>query len=268
MSTAYTTPREAIKIMGRVFFALILREAETRYGRLKIGYLWAFLEPMLFIAVLAIIFSHGRSLQSGAMPQIQFYATGLLPFFLFRDILTRTMTAVQANFQLLTFPQVQVFDLLIARTMLDIATFFVVFTVLMGSIALLNIEPVHIDSPLRLLQAIAIISLLGLGFGAGMAALVPLFPTVQFLVNSVLVRPLFFMSGIFFTADILPDNIRYYALYNPLLQLIELFRSGFFTEFESENIDNTYLIGFTLCTLFLGLLLQRALKRYSLRVPI
>ena len=39
MSTTYTTPKEAIRIMGRVFFALILREAETRYGRLKIGYI-------------------------------------------------------------------------------------------------------------------------------------------------------------------------------------------------------------------------------------
>ena len=268
MSTTYTTPREAISIMGRVFFALILREAETRYGRLKIGYLWAFLEPILFIVALAIIFSYARHLQSGNMPQVQFYATGIMFFFLFRDILTRCMTAIQNNYQLLTFPQVQVFDLIIARTLLEIGTFFIVFTVLVGTIALLGIEPVHIEDPLRLLEAITLISLIGMGFGAGVAALMPLFPTLQFLVSSVLIRPLFFMSGIFFTADVLPDSIRHYALYNPLLQLGEMFRSAFFTGFESDYVDMPYLIGFTLCTLFLGLLLQRALKRHALRIPI
>ena len=268
MSTVYTTPREAIRNMGRVFFALILREAATRYGKIKIGYVWAFLEPMLFIAALAIIFSYGRALQSGDMPQILFYTTGILPFFLFRDIVTRTMTAIQGNYQLLTFPQVQVFDLIIARALLEIATFFIVFTVLVGTIALLNIEPVHIDDPLRMLEAITLISLLGLGFGAAMASLVPLFPTLQFLINSVLLRPLFFVSGIFFTADIIPNSIRHYVLYNPLLQLGELFRSAFFTGFESEYVEMPYLVGFTLVTLFLGLLLQRALKRHAMRVPI
>lgn len=268
MSATYTTPREAMKIMGRVFFALILREAETRYGRLKIGYLWAFLEPILFIAALSLIFSYFRGLQSGSMPQTLFYTTGIMPFFLFRDILVRAMSAIQSNFQLLTFPQVQVFDLIIARVLLEVATFFIVFTVLVGTIAISNFEPVHIDDPLKILEAITLISLLGLGFGIAFAALVPLFPTVQFLVNSVLIRPLFFISGIFFTADILPDKIRHYALYNPLMQLGELFRSGFFTQYESNYVDIPYLTGFTLITLFLGLLLQRALKRHALRVPI
>ena len=268
MSTAYTTPREAIRIMGRVFIALILREAETRYGRLKIGYLWAFLEPILFIASLVIIFSYFQHIQSKTMPRIQFYATGIMFFFLFRDILIRCMTAIQNNYQLLTFPQVQVFDLIIARTLLEIGTFFIVFTVLIGTVALFGMEPVHIEDPLRMLEAVILISLLGMGLGAGVAALMPLFPTLQFLVSSVLIRPLFFLSGVFFTADVLPDNIRQYALYNPLLQLGEMFRSAYFPGFESEYVDMHYLIGFTLCTLFLGLLLQRALKRHALRVPI
>ena len=264
----YTTPREALRIMGRVFFALILREAGTRYGRLKIGYLWAFIEPVMFIAILSILFSYFRETSSSPMPQSLFYATGVMPFFLFRDILIRSMTAVQGNSQLLTFPQVQVFDLIIARALLEIATFFIVFTVIVGGIAVFNLEPVHIDDPLQMLKAIIIITLIGLGLGTAFAALLPLFPTIQFLVNSILIRPLFFLSGIFFTADAIPDSIRHYALYNPLLQIGELFRSGFFTTYESSYVDISYLTVFSLCSLFIGLLLQRALKRYALRLPI
>ena len=264
----YTSPREALQIMGRVFFALILREAATRYGRLKIGYLWAFLEPMLFITALAIIFSYFRNSHSGAMPQTQFFMTGIMPFFLFRDILMRSMTSIQSNYQLLTFPQVHIFDVIIARTLLEIATFFIVFTVLMSLIALFGIEPVTIDDPLRMMEAIGLISLFGMGCGMGMAALVPLFPTLQFLVSSLVIRPLFLLSGIFFTADMLPSNIRHYAVYNPLLQLGELFRSAVFTDFESDYVSMPYLIGCILFALFFGLLLQRALKRHAMRVPV
>ena len=188
MATTYTTPREAVKIMGRVFFALILREAETRYGRLKIGYLWAFLEPIVFIATLSIIFSYFRGLQSGSMPLTLFYTTGIMPFFLYRDIVTRSMTAVQGNIQLLTFPQVQAFDLIVARALLEIATFFVVFFVLTGSISILGIDPVQIDDPIKLLVSIIFLSLLGIGTGMAAAAIVPLFPSAQFLINALLSR--------------------------------------------------------------------------------
>ena len=182
--------------------------------------------------------------------------------------MTKTMSAIQGNYQLLTFPQVQVFDLIIARTLLEMATYIIVFTVLVSIISLLGIEPVDIEDPMRLLMGAVLISLLALGIGFAMSALVPLFPVVQFLVGSILIRPLFFISGIFFTADIIPEHIRHYALYNPLLQLSEMMRSAFFREFESEHVNLSYLFGFTLCVLFFGMLLQRALKRHAMRIPI
>ena len=37
--------------MARVIFALMIRESQSRYGHLKIGYLWVLLEPLLFITV-------------------------------------------------------------------------------------------------------------------------------------------------------------------------------------------------------------------------
>lgn len=268
MSTVYTTPGQALKTMGRVLFALILREASNRYGKLKIGYVWAFLEPILFVTVLSVLFTYVRSLQSGDMPEILFYTTGILPFFLFRNIVTQCLTAIQANFQLLAFPQVQVFDLIIARALLELLTYIVVFVVFVSMVHIAEVNTVNIDDMLVVFEALFLIFLLGLGVGAGTAALVPLFPSIQFLVQGVVLRPLLFISGVFFTVDIMPEGIRNLALINPMLQLIEWFRSGFFTEFESEFVDKSYVYGFVLTTMFLGLLIQRALKRYALRVPV
>ena len=257
---------KAIASMMRVIFALMLRETKTRYGRLKIGYLWAFLEPMLFITMLSAIFTYVRNLNSSTMPQILFYVTGIMPFFLFRNVMIQTMYAVRANYQLLTFPQVHAFDLMIARALLELATFIVVITVLVSVIGVTGINPVDVEDYLGLYQAVFLISLLGMAGGFTASALIPMFPSVQIIITGVLIRPLFFISGVFFTADVIPEKFRAYALLNPLLQLIELFRSSFFHEYESQHVDLKYIYGSVLCILFFGLLIQRALRRFSMRI--
>ena len=38
-----------IQEMGRVIHALILRDMRTRFGRHHLGYIWAFLEPIITV---------------------------------------------------------------------------------------------------------------------------------------------------------------------------------------------------------------------------
>jgi len=62
-------------------------------------------------------------------------------------------------------------------------------------------------------------------------SLAPLYPSIRTITNPLLGRPLFFTSGIFFTAEMIPSEIRQYLLYNPLLHMIEIVRSAFFDYF-------------------------------------
>ena len=257
-----SNPSEAIATMSRVIFALVLRETKTRYGRLRVGYLWAFVEPIMFIAILTWIFSLRRS-SPAELPAILFYATGVLPFLMFRNIVTQTMTATRANFQLLTFPQVQIPDLGLARTILEVATFITVFALMMGGIQYLELAAISIENPIGLFCAVLLIASLAYGFGTAAAAIASVFPTVEFIIQALLLRPLFFISGVFFLVETLPVEIRRFALLNPMLQLIEMFRADFFTEFDSQYVDVTYILGFSLATVALGLLLQRALRKHA-----
>lgn len=119
MSIKQTTPVDSVKIMARVIFALMIRESQSRYGHLKIGYLWVLLEPLLFITVLIFMFTYRTNLSPPGMSLVLFFTTGLIPYSLFRDILSRTMQAVKSNCQLLAYPQVQIFDLCTARAMFE-----------------------------------------------------------------------------------------------------------------------------------------------------
>jgi capsular polysaccharide transport system permease protein len=252
-----------IIVMARVIYALILRETKTRYGRLKIGYLWAFLEPMLFVSILSLISIYTGRLSSSEIPLLLFYVTGLLPFFLFRDITTFTMTAVKQNMALLYYPQVQIFDLCAARAILSLCTFIIVFSLFIIIIGLSGIEQIRIENPLILIQLAIYLTFMGFGCGTAIGALIPLFPSIEFLSRSLFVQPMFWISGIFFTVDVLPEDIRRIALLNPLLQIIEAFRSAFFYEYESKYLNHLYIFSAVLIVVFLGLLMQRVFRRHA-----
>jgi len=176
------------------------------------------------------------------------------------------MTAIQSNRPLLTFPQVTPIDLIVGRAILEMATTLVAFVLLIVLFSAIG-GPVKIADPLGVVVWLAVLGLLGFGAGAAFGALAPLFPSVQQLVPTILIRPLFFISGLFFTAEMIPENIREYALLNPLLNLTELVREAFFQGFESPYADVPYVVLFTLVVVFLGLAIQRALLKRILTLP-
>jgi len=256
----------ALRIQSRVITALMLREMKTRYGRQRLGYLWAIIEPIMFVVVLAAIFSiRGRG-EAWDMPLVPFLVTGIIPYIMFRDLMGVGLQAVRSNQPLLTFPQISLFDLLFARALLETATHFLVFVILVVVITNL-ISPLRIDEPLLILVWMILTALIGFGAGLGLGALAAVFRTVEQLAPTLISRPLFFISGVFFTVDMIPEGVRDIALLNPLLHLIELLRSAFFVGYDSIYASKVYAVFFVLSVLSLGLLTLSALRKQILCAP-
>ena len=251
------------RVQARVIHALILREANVKFARHRLGYFWAFVEPVAYVAIFTLILTlGGRSLPAG-MPAVPFFVTGVIPFFLFREVAGATLSGVTANKPLLVYPQVSAFDVMIARTLLSIATTIVVFTILLAAIRAFGVE-FGIERPIEAFGWLIAMGLAGFGFGAACGALEPLFPVVQRVVPAVILRPLFWISGVFFTSDMLPPTLRDMALLNPLLHMTDLVRSAFFLEFESAHASPSHAIFALLVAVFFACLLHRALRRHIL----
>jgi len=239
----------ALKEMSRVVYALILREIKTCFGTLSLGYLWAFIEPILMIAVFYIMFTYRDTFKTLGMTLILFLVTGMVPYFLFCHIMSVGISALRQNRQLLTYPQVHITDIIfLARYFLEIATSTAVFLIFIAAIVLFYIEPVAIDFPFGLIYGFFIVSLLGLGMGMILGAIFPIIPSIEPMSESVFGRPLSFFSETFFSTE-----IRDYLLYNPLFHGIELIRSSFFITFESSYFDYKYTLELTILLLFLAL---------------
>ena len=244
----------------RVIHALVLRETKSRYGEHKMGFLWAFVEPMVMVGVMVAMYSVIRSDSPGGMPLVPYIATGFLPFMVFRDTMQQMVSSIVQNRSLLAFPQVTTFDVVLARALLEAMVLMVVFVVFMGLIALVGIE-IRVERPLGVLGCLLMFALAGTGLGFILASLTPILPATRQFASAVFGRPMFFTSGIFFTADVIPEPARKWLLYNPLLHVSELTRSAFFHEFESVHGSWDYALGWVVGLVAVGLVVHQALRK-------
>ncbi len=255
----------AVALQVRVIYALILREIKTRFGRNKLGYLWALLEPMLFVSIFVLIFTLRGSTAPSGMPLVSFFVVGMSGFLFFRSCMSNTMSAISSNRSLLTFPQVTLFDVVAARALLEVTTMSIVLILLLTALVFLG-EPVAVENPIAVLGYLSLMALLGIGLGMGFGALGEMMPTVVFLVNALVSRPLFFISGVFFTAEMMVPDLREPLLLNPLLHMMEGLRSSFFVEFHSTDVSLDFAVIGAVTAVLFGLLLQRALRKRILIV--
>ncbi|HTM23218.1 MAG TPA: ABC transporter permease [Kofleriaceae bacterium] len=246
-------------VQGEVVHAVIMRETRTRFGEHRLGYLWALLEPAIVIMTFWGVFVIAKRHVADGFDVFSFVATGLIPYALFGSCANRVAEAINGNKSLLSYPQVLPIDLAIARWLLELATYTAVFIILMGVHALWKRE-LTIDRPLLVLSGLAMASLLGAALGLVFCGLGQWNNTVD-RARGPLLRPLFWISGVFFTAAMLPDHTRAGMLRNPVLHVSEMVRDGWSPQYESPYADPIYVLQWTLFLALTGLVLERWVRR-------
>lgn len=239
----------------RAIGALILREMSTSYGRSPGGYLWAVLEPAGGIVLLSLVFAAAFRSPPLGVSFPMFYATGMLPFLMFTDIHGKIAQALLYSRQLLAYPTVTFMDAIIARFILNLMTQLMVsYVILMGCLVLFE---TRVTPDLTIIvQAYALTALLAVGIGVLNCYLFTRFQVMQ-LAWSILMRPMFIISGIFFLFEAVPDIYGDILWFNPLIHITGLMRQGFYGTYDAPYVSVLYVAGLSLVCLALGLVLLR-----------
>lgn len=243
----------------QVIHALLLREIKTRFGRNQLGYGWALLEPVLWISTfLGLYHVLGRAAPPG-MSVLAFLVTGIVPYGLFRNASGHTLSAIASNKGLLFYPQVRPLDLVAARALLEVVTQFTVFALLMAGAALIE-GKLRVGSLLEVVGGLSLAGALGASLGLLFCGLSVFTPTVE-RIHGPLLRPLFWLSGIFYPVDSAPPALREVVLLNPVAHAIELTRDGWFPGYHARHVSAWYPLAWVLVLTFLGLSLERVARR-------
>lgn len=249
---------DAAQVQARVVGALILREMLTRYGRSGLGYLWAVIEPTMMLGVFWAVFSMLGFRSYTGMELVPFLACGIVTFFAISGTVGRLRSAIEANRGLLIYPQVTPLDTMIARAILETATFVVVFVTIISGAWLLGMSPLPADG---LGVVIALVAAMALAFSWGMVewGVAVLWPTFD-RISGPIWRVMLFTSGAFYSLKDVPDKARLYLELNPIAHAIEFLRSAFFADYVTPITSYVYLVSWITVSLFTGLLLERALR--------
>ncbi len=256
----------AILRQARITAALMSRDMLSRYGRNKLGYVWAVLQPLIFVLTLTLIF---RVIDRGVplgMTVETFLVTGIVPLIcFFMNLQARVAGAVKSGKNLLFFREISRPVMLLSATVLEFVTGVIVMLVILGGLVVFGWE-VAIEDPLVVLAALATMSLLGMVIGGLIGVCAQVLPSVQHLSQS-LNRIMFFTSGAFFHVGELPAAVRDLLLYNPLMHLVEKVRDGFFVSYRADLVTWSYPLSFVVIGLALLLVCERASRRYMVAAP-
>lgn len=252
--------RRSWVLQRRVIYALFMREVLTRFGRHNIGFLWMFVEPMIFTLAITALWTAMKSVHSvsSVIPITAFAITGYSPVLLWRNMPTRCIAALQPNLSLLYHRHVRPIDIFFARVLLEAAG----ATISFMALSILFISIGWIEPPEDILQVIGgwmMIAWFGASLGILTGALSHSSETVEKLWHPT-AYILFPLSGAAFMVGALPASVQHIILYLPMIHGVEFIREGYFGSKVTAHYDMAYMALFNLGLTLLG---QAQLRKIS-----
>lgn len=247
--------RSSISITWVVWKALFLREVVARISAGRAAWVWILAEPVVHLIFLNILFGSILQRMTAGVEPGPFITTGILGFLMVQHTAMKSKEAIKANTALFTYRQVRPVDTVLVRAVLEAMLVLVSGLFLLAGLSLWGIDVMPQD-PLRVIGSFFVLWCSGLGLGLMLSVAGELIPELG-KVTDMLFRPLYFLSGVMYPVTAVPVAYRDWLLVNPLVHGIESVRQGMFAQYHVvEGVSLSYLAGFALVTLLLGLALH------------
>lgn len=229
----------SLGIQQRVVSALLMREILTRYGRHNIGFLWLFVEPMLFTLGVTALWTAAKAVHGSDLPIAAFALTGYSSVLLWRNMPSRCIGAIAPNLALMYHRNVKVIDIFTARLLLEGAGATISFIVL----AFIFTSIGWIDPPedmLKIAHAWFMLAWFGVSLALLMGSLSEEYETIEKLWHPMSYI-LFPLSGAAFLVDVLPKQAQEFVLLLPMVHGVEYLREGYFGSRIHAHYDLVYM---------------------------
>lgn len=254
--------RKGSSLLGKqtsIVFALFVRDALRKYGHENFGFFWIVVEPLLFTVGIMILWNIIR--ESHAEVSVTAFAlTAYTMITMWRHLSGGFAHILQANAGVLYHPNVHPLHIMAARGLLEtfgcLGTFFVAYVPL----ALLGvIDPMR--DPLVSFGAWFLAAWYSFSFGIILGCLSEMSDTLAHALPAFMYLTLP-LTGAFTMQEWLPEKARDILSYSPLVNTMEMWRSGMFSENVTTYWSIPYVITWCLAQTVIGLLLVEKARKY------
>lgn len=211
---------ERLKCYRFLFEELVKRDFKKRYNRTVLGIVWSVLSPLLMLSVMAVIFGNffGRSIEH----YVIYLFSGQIIFNYFTEATNEGMLALVSNSSIFTKINVPKYLFLFSKNVSALINFGIILLIYFCFVAFEGIA--FTWKFLFLVYPIICLILFNLGMGLILSALYIFFKDIQYLYR-LFTQVVMYGSAIFYSIDILPQNLQVLFYFNPIFVCITYFRS-------------------------------------------
>lgn len=251
--------REPLQIQRAVLFALVVRDLRSRVEGRWLGLLWMVFEPLAHMLVILALLGTRSNILLANVDYPVFLITGMLPFFLFRNLARKLPNSISSNRNLFAYRQVMPIDALVACAIVEIGLYSAVYVVALVLLGWMGYHSVP-RAPIELIAVSLVLLVLGTGLGLLFSVAAFQRPKVNTVIGLIF-YPLYFASGVMFPLHSVTPDIRSWLLFNPVLHLVELSRLYFIPNYTTvAGVSLAYPTAWALVVSALAMSLYRVYR--------
>ena len=243
-----------------VILELARRDFKSKYMTTYLGFIWTYLQPLLFILILWFVFSFGlRAKPTGDTPFIVYLVIGMVVWLFFADNFLALTNVIQqhaflvkkGDFSLGILPLAKLLSSLVAHVILIfIAVFVCVFN---------GVYPSWYTFQIFYYLSALLLLLLGLSWITSSTSIF-----VKDVINivQIIVQFGFWLTPVFWNITMVSETYRWIIKLNPVWYIVSGYRDSIIYQipFWSKPYETLYFWFFTLIVLFFGSIVFRRLK--------
>lgn len=242
---------------------LVKRDFISVYKQTILGPIWFFIQPLLMTVTFTIIFGEVAKIETGTVPRVLFYLTGITFWNYFSSCLTATSNTFVTNasvFGKVYFPRLIVpLSVVISNLMKLIIQFVLLIIIWVYYISTTDV--VHPQTEILFVPiALLLFALMGLGFGLIFSALTTKYRDLTFLI-AFGVQLLMYGSAVIYPVSIVAPEKQWILFLNPLIPLMEIIKFGFLGQGVVSWPFIGYSILFTLLVLSAGVVVFNKVEK-------
>jgi len=202
----------------------------------------------MFLTIFYVVFFHIRQIKTENF--VQFLLVGLIMWQWFQSSVLQSSSVIIYQINLLRQVKISAWVFPIIKVTANTVKFLIVFTLLIIFLWVTGFTP-NLNY-LYMLEIILIVFLLINGIVLCLASIVPFVPDISVIIQNLMLG-LFFVTGIFFPIDMVPEPIRSYLSINPMMRVIENTRQVLLHSQPPDQGDMLYVFSIAMLFIFVGL---------------
>lgn len=205
-----------------LFFFMVWRDIKVQYAQTIMGFAWAILQPLIQIVLFSIIFGKIAKIPTEGIPYILFSSVAIIPWTYMSQSMSQSSSSLVSGAGVMGkiyFPRIIMPITPVLAKLIDFGLSLLILAVIMicyGVLPTWNL----LFFPIFVILMVSV----SLGVGMLLSALAIRYRDVKFAIGFIL-RMLMYSAPIVYSAASIPDKYRFVYSINPIVGVIEGFRS-------------------------------------------